>query len=115
MSRRGGPRVAFAAWTPDYPAASSFIGELLSCGSKFNYSRYCDPALEQKISRAAKLEQTDRFSANRLWAQIDREITKRALWAPLFNGYQADLVSKRVGNYQYSPMGGALLSQLWVR
>ena len=115
MAHRGGPRVAFAAWTPDYPAASSFIQELLSCRSKFNYGRFCDHALERRISRAAELEQTDRARANRLWARIDREITDRALWVPLFNGYQADLVSKRVGNYQYNPMHGALLSQLWVR
>jgi hypothetical protein len=34
---------------------------------------------------------------------------------PLYNLYGADLVSKRVGNYRYNPMRGALLSQLWVR
>ena len=34
---------------------------------------------------------------------------------PLYNGYGADLVSKRVRNYQYNPRYGALLSQLWVR
>jgi peptide/nickel transport system substrate-binding protein len=115
MSRDRGPRVAFAAWSADYPAASSFIRDLFACGSKFNYSRFCDQALEQKISRAVELEQTDPFGANHLWAQLDRQITDRALWVPLFNGYRADLVSKRVGNYQYNPQTGALLSQLWVR
>jgi peptide/nickel transport system substrate-binding protein len=115
MSHDRGPRVALAAWSPDYPAASSFIQELLSCESKFNYGRYCDPALEQRMRRAMELEQPDPQGANRLWAQIDREITKRALLVPLFNGYVADLVSKRVRNYQYNPLYGALLSQLWVR
>jgi hypothetical protein len=33
----------------------------------------------------------------------------------MYNTYRADLVSKRVGNYQYNPALGALLSQLWVR
>jgi YVTN family beta-propeller protein len=115
MSHRRGPQVAYGAWVPDYPAASSVIRELFSCRSKFNYSRYCDPALERRISRAAKLEQTDRVGANRLWAGLDREITDTALWVPLLNGYQADLISKRVRNYQYNPQSGALLSQLWVR
>jgi peptide/nickel transport system substrate-binding protein len=115
MSHRSGPRVAFGAWSADYPAASGFIHELLSCRSKFNYGRFCDRALERRISRAVELEQTDLLGANRLWARLDREITKKALLVPLFNGYVADLVSKRVGNYQYSPWYGALLSQLWVR
>jgi YVTN family beta-propeller protein len=115
MSHERGPRVAFAAWSPDYPAASSFIQELLSCETKFNYARFCDQALEGRINEAMELEQTDLPGANRLWARLDREITKEALLVPLFNGYVADLVSKRVGNYQYSPMKGVLLSQLWVR
>jgi peptide/nickel transport system substrate-binding protein len=115
MSRHGGPQVAYAGWSADIPAASNFIQELFSCRSKYNYSRYCDPALDRRISRAVQLGQTDRVGANRLWAQLDREITKRALVVPLYNGYGVDLVSKRVRNYQYNPQYGALLSQLWVR
>jgi peptide/nickel transport system substrate-binding protein len=71
--------------------------------------------LERRIDRAVKLEQTDPLGANRLWAELDREITDKALWVPLYNGYEANLVSKRVGHYQYNPQYGALLSQLWVR
>ena len=115
MTHRRGPRVAFAGWGADYPAASGFIRELFSCRSNFNYSRFCDSALERKIRRAVELEQSDRLGANRLWAQLDREITDRALWVPLANGYREDLVSKRVRNYEYNPQSGALLSQLWVR
>jgi YVTN family beta-propeller protein len=115
MSRPGGPQVAYAGWSADFPAASNFIEELFSCRSKLNYSRYCDPALERRISRAVQIEQSDRAGANALWAQLDREITDRALVVPLFNGYGADLVSKRVRNYQYNPRYGALLSQLWVQ
>jgi peptide/nickel transport system substrate-binding protein len=51
-----------------------------------------------------------------LWEQIDREITDRALWVPLFTPKAVDLLSKRVGNYQYSPAGfGRLIDQLWVQ
>jgi len=34
---------------------------------------------------------------------------------PLLNRKQVDFVSRRVGNYQYSPQWGMLLDQLWVR
>jgi YVTN family beta-propeller protein len=115
MSRHGGPQVAYAGWSADIPAASNFIQELFSCRSKLNYSRYCDPTLDRRISRAVQLEQTDRVGANRLWAKLDREITNRALVVPMYNGYGADLVSKRVRNYHYNPQYGALLSQMWVR
>jgi hypothetical protein len=33
----------------------------------------------------------------------------------VYNLVGADVVSARVGNYQYSPASGALLDQLWVR
>jgi YVTN family beta-propeller protein len=115
MSRRGGPQVAHAAWSADFPAPSNFIQMLFSCRSKFNYPRSCDRALERRIGRALKVQQTDLAGANRLWAELDREITGKALWVPLYNPLGADLVSKRVGNYQYNPARGALLSQLWVR
>jgi YVTN family beta-propeller protein len=116
MSHRDGPRVAYGAWRADYPAASQFIQTLFSCRSTANYPRSCDPALERRIGRAAKLEQTDRLgAANRLWAELDRVITDKAMWVPLYNPYGADLVSKRIGHYQYNPQMGALLSQLWVR
>jgi peptide/nickel transport system substrate-binding protein len=116
MSHPEGPRVALGAWRADYPAASNFIQALFSCRSQLNWSRSCDPALERRIARAAKLEQANRLeAANRLWAELDRVITDKALWVPLYNGYGADLVSKRIGNYQYNPQMGALLSQLWVR
>jgi peptide/nickel transport system substrate-binding protein len=114
-SHHSGPHVAFAFAGAAYPAPSSFFRESFRCRSKFNYGGFCDPALDQRISRAVELEERDRVGANRLWAQLDREITDKALWVPLFNSYQADLVSKRVGNYQYSPQYGPLLSQMWVR
>jgi peptide/nickel transport system substrate-binding protein len=109
------PQILWAGWAPDYPAASSFIKPLFSCGSGANFAHFCDLALDRKIGRALKLQQTDLAGANRLWTELDREITDRALWVPLYNKYEADLVSKRVGNYQYNPLWGALLSQLWVR
>ena len=67
------------------------------------------------MKRALKLQESDPAAANRLWADIDREFVDTAAWVPLYNAYGADLVSERVGNYQYHPQWGALVSQMWVR
>jgi ABC-type transport system substrate-binding protein len=112
---RAAPHIVYDGWIADYPSASSFIQPLFSCRMPHNFGQFCDRVLERKIGRAVRLEPTDPAAANRLWAELDREITDRALWVPLFNVYGADLVSKRVRNYQYNPQRGALLSQLWVR
>jgi hypothetical protein len=34
---------------------------------------------------------------------------------PTYNRQNVDLVSERVGNYQYHPQWGPLLDQLWVK
>ena len=58
---------------------------------------------------------TDPVAADRLWAQADRDITNLAPWVTTVNETETDLVSQRVGNYQYVPTVFALLDQLWVR
>jgi hypothetical protein len=65
--------------------------------------------------RALALHRTDLYLANRLWARIDRAVVDQAPVAPLFTLQEVDIVSSRVGNYQYQPQWGALLDQLWVR
>ena len=55
------------------------------------------------------------MTANRLWAKIDRDITNQAPWVPFANAVVLEVVSTRVGNYQYNPSWGTLLDQLWVR
>ena len=113
--RGASPQIIWSGWAADYPTASNFIEPLFSCGVPENYAHVCDRALDRRIRRALRLQQTDVPGANQLWIRLDREITDKALWVPLYNVYGADLVSKRVGNYRYNPMEGALLSQLWVR
>ncbi|HSD23076.1 MAG TPA: ABC transporter substrate-binding protein [Solirubrobacterales bacterium] len=109
------PQILWSPWLADYPTASNFIEPLFSCGAPDNRAHFCERSLDRKIRRALKLQQTDLAGANRLWTELDREITDNALWVPLYNGYEADLVSKRVGNYEHNPHWGALLGQLWVR
>src|SRR5439155_20974893 len=100
-------------WFADYPAASNYIAQLFSCG--FNLSNFCDRGVEAKIKRALELQTTDPYLANQLWARLDRALVDKAPVVPLFTLKTLDLVSRRVGNYQYSMQWGALLAQLWVR
>ena len=117
---RNHAQVVSGGWGADYPSASSFIAKL-SCdafipGSKsnFNTSGFCDPVI-RKIAQAQSLQITDPAKARGLWARLDRELTDLAVWLPTVTGKQTDIVSKRVGNYHYHPLWGALIDQLWVR
>ena len=109
------PNLGWSGWLPNFPTAADFLVPLFSCGSEANFGHFCDRRLERKMDRALNLQQRDPAAANRLWAEVDGELTDKAAWLPLYNRYGADLVSKRVGNYQYNPQFGALLSQMWVR
>ena len=106
--------LAGTAWFADLPAASNFVN-LLSCGSPYNWGRFCDRRIDARIRRARGLQGRDPAAANGSWAALDRELTDGAPWVFLHTPYSADYVSKRVGNYQYHPLSGTLLSQLWVR
>jgi peptide/nickel transport system substrate-binding protein len=106
------------SWFADYPAASDFA-PLFSCRAAGvaaeNPARFCDPAVERMIERALDVASTDPQAANDLWARIDRMVTDRAPYVPLFNPRRVDYVSARVGNYQFNPQPGVLFDQLWVR
>ena len=69
----------------------------------------------QMFRRISNDFQVSPAEANRLWARLDRELVDRAAWLPLVTPKTTDFVSKRVGNYQYHPLWGVLLDQLWVK
>jgi peptide/nickel transport system substrate-binding protein len=103
--------------------ASTFFRYLFTCSAfrpgdpnNANVAAFCEPELDRKIDRALSLQTSNPSAAQELWAQVDREITDQPPWIPLYNPTATDIVSKRVGNYQYSPNGfGMLIDQLWVR
>ena len=110
------------SWFADYPAASNYINILLSCsafipqsGLNANFSEFCNRRIEARIRQALALQATDPYLANQLWSQVDHAIVDQAPFVPLFTLKHLDLVSERVGNYQYNPQWGVLLDQLWVR
>jgi YVTN family beta-propeller protein len=109
-------------WGSDYPAARDFLQLLFSCRSfmpddshNINWSEFCDPGADRLMQRATRLQPTDETAANALWARVERRIVDRAAAVPLENPKLVDVLSRRVGNYQFNPQWGVLLDQLWVR
>jgi peptide/nickel transport system substrate-binding protein len=78
-----------------------------------NATQFCDPAIDRRMRRAQQL--TDPNASGALWHRIDRELTDASPWVTLIVSQDVNVLSKRVGNYQWSPSMGMLIDQLWVR
>jgi peptide/nickel transport system substrate-binding protein len=121
---RNRAQIGFGGWSADYPAPSDFFVGLFSCASfhpadpnaNTNTSEFCDPAIDREMRQALAKQMTDPQAAQQLWQQIDHQIVDQAPWVPLFTPQNLDVLSKRVGNYQFNPSGpSVLVDQLWVR
>jgi YVTN family beta-propeller protein len=114
-------QIGFLAWTSDYPAPSGFFDELLTCASfvpgpgNANAAGFCDARVDREIARAKAAQWRNPSVARRLWQRAERDTVNEAPWVPLVSPKIVDVVSKRVGNYQYNPMWQMLIDQLWVR
>ena len=119
---RNHAQVIDGGWSADYAAANDFIGKL-TCSyfiprdglDTTDASEFCDPAFDKQIARAASLQTSDPPAADALWTRLDRDLTDLAIWLPTVIPNEVDLISRRVGDYQYNPVWGVLLDQLWVR
>jgi peptide/nickel transport system substrate-binding protein len=67
------------------------------------------------MDRASALQASDPPAAAAAWAALDRQVTDQAPWVFLSTDRGFDVVSTRLGNYQYHPEYGMLLDQAWVR
>jgi peptide/nickel transport system substrate-binding protein len=115
-------QIGSMAWFADLPAASNFVDQLFSCDSfipanpsNLNYSGLCDADVDRAIQAARRAQARDPRAGGELWAAADRALTETAAAVPFANLRALVLVSERVGNYQYHPVWGTLLDQLWVR
>jgi ABC-type transport system substrate-binding protein/DNA-binding SARP family transcriptional activator/streptogramin lyase len=115
-------QVIDGGWNADYPSADDFFGKL-TCGyfvprdglDTTDASEYCNPAFDQQVAHAATLQATYSVAADAAWARLDREVTNLALWVPTVTPNEIDLISRRVHNYEYNPLWGTLIDQIWVR
>ena len=78
-------------------------------------SEFCNPSIDRQMARAEAVQAQDPPAAGALWQKVEHEILAQAPMVPTYNRQVVDLVSKRVGNYEYHPQWGALLDQLWVK
>ena len=118
---RNRAQVVDGGWSADYPSASDFIGNL-TCG-KFvprhgldttDASEFCDPRFDRQVENASSLQTTRPSTANRLWSRLDRKLTDLAILVPTVTPNAVDVVSRRIHNYQYNPVWGALLDQFTI-
>jgi len=122
LDSRNHAQVIDGGWSADYPSADTFIGKL-ACSyfapgngpATSDGSEFCDPAVDRQITQAAALQATDPQAAAARWAQLDRQLTDQAIFLPTVTPNEVDLLSRRAGNFQYNPVWGALIDQLWVR
>ena len=101
---------------------ASFLVQLFSCPAflprspnNLNVTQFCDPAIDRQMRRAQAQQLTDPTGSRALWQRIDREVTDASPWVTLIASKDVNFLSKRVGNYQWSPSMGMLIDQLWVR
>ena len=102
-------------YVDDYPAPSDFLQLQFACGSQANVTHFCNPKLDQEMTRAGELQSSDPAQAALLWERIDRQITNQVPWVPILNDGRIDFLSGHVGNYQHHPQWGMLVDQLWLR
>ena len=118
---RNRAQVIDGGWSADYASPNDFVGKL-ACGyfiprnglATIDASESCYPAIDRQIQRAATERASDPAAAAASWARIDHELTDLAILLPTVTPNEVDLISQRVGNYQYNPVWGVLLDQLWV-
>src|ERR671935_151219 len=109
---------AFSDWYQDYPAASDFLNILLGCGSIHpnsnsspNIAEFCDKGIQAKMDQAGKTGITDPAAGNKLWEQVDKEVTDQAPWVAMYTPKFIDFLGSRVKGYQFSPQWYFLIDQ----
>ena len=118
---RNRAQIGFDGWAHDFAAPTAFL-QNFSCQAflprnpnNLNGTEFCDPGIDRLMRRAQAKQLSDPTGARALWHRVDREITDASPWVPLIASKDVNFLSKRVGNYQWSPTMGLLIDQLWVR
>lgn len=118
------PQIDESYWSPDYNAASDFLDVSIGCdgfhpnsNSSPNLSEFCNPSIQKLTERGLQLQTSNPHAADPLWAKVDRATTDQAAEVPLFVANKLDLVSSRLGNYQFNPSvtGRFMIDQAWVK
>jgi ABC-type transport system substrate-binding protein/class 3 adenylate cyclase/DNA-binding beta-propeller fold protein YncE len=117
VDRAASTQIGPYAWFTNFPSPSGFLSTIVNCdflGAEENPTAFCDRAFDKTADQLRALQGQHLAAANKLWTRVDQNWTDQAPWLMLFTPRVTDIVSKRVGNYQYTLQWNALLSQLWV-
>ena len=115
-------QIGVSYYAQDYPAPSDFLNVMYSCASfhpgsdaSINMSGFCDHKIDARMQQALAISVTDAEAANKIWSEVDRSIADQAPAAVLFVPRQIDFVSKRVGNFNFSPQDNWIVTQSWLQ
>jgi peptide/nickel transport system substrate-binding protein len=115
-------QISVSQWYQDYPAASDFLYILFGCesftegsDSSVNISGFCDKEINDKMKAALALGVTDQAAADKMWAEIDKQVMEKAPAVPLFTPKHVDFLSQRVGNFQFNSQFYFMITQAWVQ
>ena len=119
---RVGVQTGYTGWIALYPSAADFLPPQFSCSAfvpasdqNANFAQFCDPRIDAQMELAATTQAQDPPAATVLWQEAEASLLAQSPVVPIYNRNTLDLVSERVGNYQYNPQWGVLLTQLWVQ
>ncbi len=115
-------QISVTQWYQDYPAPSNFLNVLFGCDSftpgsdsSVNMSGICDKGLDDRMKAAMALAVTDPDAALQQWGDIDYDFMKLAPAVPLFTPKDVDLISTRLGNYEFSSQFHWNVGNSWVQ
>ena len=90
------------AWIADFPDPANFYYGILGCAGAvdggWNWSRYCNKALDERAGKADAMAKSDQAAARiGEWQAVFDNVMKDAPWAPIFNEKRFTYHSARLG------------------
>jgi hypothetical protein len=73
-------------------------------------SEFCDRSVAAQMARAAAVQIQDPPAGAALWQRVEQSLLARAVAVPTYVPGDVIFVSKRVGNFQFNPQAGVLLT-----
>ena len=106
------PQVGLWGWTADSAGPLNFLTPLISCAGSVNLSGFCDRKIDTAMQEAGLAHGLDAIEK---WRRVATAVAAQSPTVPLVNEDSISLTAERVGNYQYHPLWGPLLEQMWVK
>ncbi len=106
-------QIISGAWGRD--TAHGMLTTWFTCDGATSHGYFCDPKVDSELRRARATVATDPREAQAIWASLDRYVTEQAGWMPMISEGGVEIVSDRLGNYQFNPYWGFIVDQASVR